>query len=105
MNELASHSDHSFASLLSSQFFPFNSPPPASMPLSFSSEKGEASQGYQPALVHQFTVKLWVSSLIEIIQGSPVREKGSKGRQKKKKKVRQALLLLLEVPHEEQTAY
>ena len=76
------------------------SPPPSSRP-PFLFRKGEASHGYQPALAYQVAVRPGASSPIVARQGSPVRDKGPKGRQWSQ---RQPLFLLLGVPHEDSDA-
>jgi len=59
------------------------------------------SHRYQPALA-TCLVEDWASSSTEARQGCPVRGKGSKDGQQSQ---RQPLLLLLEVPHEDQTVF
>jgi hypothetical protein len=53
-----------------------------------------------PPLAYQVAVGLGQSSPIEAGQGSPVRGKGSKGRQQSQRQ-----LLLLGVPHEDQASH
>ena len=73
--------------------------PPPSTPLPFLFKRREASQGYQLALAYRIALRLGASSPIEARQGSPVGEKGPKGRQQNQ---RQPLLPLLRVPIEDQ---
>ena len=63
---------------------PPSSPPSTSLSsyLSLHSpQKAEVSHRYQLPFVHQVAAELGASSYIEARQGSPVRGKGSKGRQ------------------------
>ena len=58
--------------------------------------------GYRPALAHQGPVVLSTASFIGAEQGSPARERESKGRQQSQ---RQFLLQLLEDPHDHQISH
>ena len=75
--------------------------PPSPIPLSFSSQRWGASHWYQPDLAYQVAVGQGTSYPIVSQSSSPVREKGSKGRQQSQ---RQPLLLLLGDTHEVQDA-
>ena len=74
-------------------------PPPLPVPPSppFLFRGGEAFHGYQSALAYNVTVGLGASSPIEADKGSPVKEKGSKGRQQNQRQPW--------VPNEDQATY
>lgn len=71
-------------------------------PYPFSLENGKPLLGYLPTLGYPVTVGLGISSPITAQQGSPVRRRGSNGRQQNQ---RQHPLQLLRDPHEDQAAH
>jgi hypothetical protein len=65
-----------------SLYIPITSPVPPPLPvLSSHPLLFTPLPGYQPALAHQVSLELSVSSHTEARQGSPARGKGAKGRQ------------------------
>ena len=92
--------DESFPCLRSSQLLPPSSSPSMSPPFLLREEK--TSHGCKPTLAYQVVIGLGTSSSTEARQGCPIKGKESKGRQQSQ---RQPLLLLLEVPHEDQAIH
>lgn len=74
-NLFALHSDPSLSPHFFSQFLPLTTSN------SFLQREGEASHGHQFTLAYQVAVVIDIFSHFEARPGTPVREKGSKGRQ------------------------